>query len=155
MPIEKNQLRDLISRTLMKIPKLYSKNAVELLMLTAATESDLGTYLVQVGGPALGLMQVEPNTMRDNYGNYLYFRDRLRFDIGEACGVYEASEWQLESNMAFNILMARLKYWRSDEPMPDTLLGMAVWHEKWYNTKNNYNGTDIEHTLSKYHYFCS
>ena len=132
MSICKNQLRDLIVRTLVKVPEFYSDEAVEILMMTAAAESDLGTYLTQVEGPALGLMQVEPETMRDNYGRFLYFRDRLKEDIRLACGVDKFDEDALEYNMAFNILMARLKYWRSPGPLPSDLEGMAKYHEKYY-----------------------
>lgn len=60
--MDKAQLRGLITHVLKKYD-LYSVDAVELLMLTAATESNLGYYLKQVGGgPALGIFQCEPNT---------------------------------------------------------------------------------------------
>lgn len=158
MSFDKHQLRDFISRTLWKVPKFHSPYAIELMMLTAAAESALGKYLVQEGGPALGMMQVEPATLRDNYGNYLHFRDRLKRNIGQACGVYEADEWQLECNMAYNVLMARLKYWRSPLPIPPSIEGMAKFHEDVYNAHDdNYIATgkkDWEITLDKYKHFC-
>lgn len=60
--MDKKQLRELITHVLKRY-NLYSDNAVELLMLTAAVESNLGHYIKQVGnGPALGIFQCEPNT---------------------------------------------------------------------------------------------
>lgn len=60
--MDKKQLRELVTHVLKKYD-LYSADAVELLMLTAATESNLGCYIKQVGGgPALGIFQCEPNT---------------------------------------------------------------------------------------------
>lgn len=154
MSLNRHHLRAFITDVLKRVPQFYSEYAVELMMLTAATESDLGYAMKQDGGPALGIMQVEPHTMRDNYGNYLYFRDRLTEDIGKACGVYKADEWQLECNMAYNVIMARLKYWRSPDPMPIRIEAMAEWHEKWYNTTDNHNGRDVELTLAKYWQLC-
>ena len=67
MSLDKTKLKNLITSVLKKAdvaakgagrsssaPKLYSEDAVELLLLTAAQESDLGTYTRQLGGgPAL------------------------------------------------------------------------------------------------------
>ena len=151
MSICKHQLRDLITRTLKRVPKFYSEEAVTLLMMTCAAESDLGTYLVQNGGPAKGIMQVEPATMKGNYGNYLYFRDKLKDAIYFACGVLKPDDDALEYNFAFNILMARLKYYRDSEPIPHDLEGMAHYHERVYNAGG---AAHAETTLAKYHHFC-
>ena len=41
---------------------------------TAAVESRMGTYLRQIGGPALGIWQVEPATHLDCWDNWLDYR---------------------------------------------------------------------------------
>ena len=64
MTINKHQLRDLISDTLHEIDA-HSDAAVNLLMGTCAQESHLGTYIRQISGSALGIMQVEPATYQD------------------------------------------------------------------------------------------
>jgi len=75
--MNKDHLRELISRVLEQLD-LYSRDAVELLMLTAAAESNLGEYLRQVGrGPALGIFQMEPSTETDIWYNYLRYRSEL------------------------------------------------------------------------------
>lgn len=159
MGIDKKQLRSFITRTLRKIPEFYSDDAVELMMLTAATESDLGHFPFKQngGGPARGIWQVELETMRDNYGNFLYFRDRLKEDIRLACGVNKYDEEALEYNVAFNLFMARLKYWRVPKSLPSTPKEMAKYHEEYYNAhQGNYVSTgkkDWEVTLAKYMQF--
>ena len=151
MSFNKDQLRDLIIRVLKKVDNFYSEDAVTLLMMTAASESDLGTYLHQVKGPAKGLMQVEPATMRDNYGSYLHFRDKLKEQIFSACHVGMPDVDALEYNIALNILMARVKYYRAPGPIPSTLEGMAMYHEEFYNAGG---AAHWEITLEKYQKFC-
>ena len=57
---------------------MYSEPAEQLLLGTACAESNLGTYLHQVGGPALGVFQIEPATHTDIWENYLLYRGELR-----------------------------------------------------------------------------
>ena len=76
MGINKDQFRDLIRRTLKDIT-LYSEDAVDLLMMTAAAESNLGEYLRQINGPALGAFQMEPGTHDDIWKNYLNPKQHL------------------------------------------------------------------------------
>lgn len=71
MGIEPKQLKRLITDVLHGIG-YYSDEAVDLLMLTAAQESEMGRYLYQLGnGPARGIFQMEPATHRCLYENYL------------------------------------------------------------------------------------
>jgi hypothetical protein len=61
------QLRELVIRPVLEylhpdIP--YSHEAEDLLMMIAAHESHLGEYVKQVQGPALGIYQMEPDTLK-------------------------------------------------------------------------------------------
>jgi hypothetical protein len=113
--INPKQLRDLITRTLKEIPHGYSEDAVELLMMIAAHESRLGTYLRQVGGPALGVFQMEPATHDDVWEN------------GDSC-VSNASSMgydlecadMLEYDIRYQIFMARQKLFMISEPLPSS-----------------------------------
>ena len=66
-----NQLRELIITPALSKLQLYSKDAEELLIFTCAVESDGGTYLKQIKGPALGIYQMEPRTYNDIWQNYM------------------------------------------------------------------------------------
>lgn len=71
MSFDKNQFRSLILRVLTNVdPALCSDAAVNLLLGTAAQESEFGKYIRQIRGPALGVFQMEPATfdwLRDKY----------------------------------------------------------------------------------------
>jgi hypothetical protein len=120
------QFSDLISRTLVEIG-LHSQEAVDLLLGTAAQESQFGTYLRQLGGgPALGAFQVELVTFDDlqfRYANWVPFvlQDRHHKEL----------EWDLK----LGIIVARLKYYSCPGPVPLTLRGQARYWKKYYNTE--------------------
>lgn len=129
---------------------LYSDNAHSLMLGTGAQESRY-QYLRQLGdGPARSFWQIEPATAYDNLENYLQFRSRLKDRILGASylhqGVVEAilqdhneaaletlSEL-LERNMAFAVLMARIRYYRSPGAIPGDLAGIAGYWKTHYNT---------------------
>lgn len=147
MAFHKGQFRSLIERVLRKID-MHSESAVNLLLGTAAQESQFGTYLRQLnGGPAVGVFQMEPGTLLDIWQNYLagrmdLFNMVLDF-IGSGALPDDADE--LESNLAYAIVMARLHYRRVPERLPDAddIEGLARYWKKYYNTPKG-AGTEAE-----------
>ncbi len=130
--MDKNQLRDLITRTL-KEANLHSDSAVELLMLTAAVESKLGYYIRQIKGPARGIFQMEPATERDLWKNYLEYKDATSDTIKR----YDtAADDDLEWNLGYAILMARVHYLRVPSKLPaaDDIDRLAHYWKAHYNT---------------------
>jgi len=136
MSFDKHQFRELIADTLEEIG-LYSEDAVNLLMGTAAQESGFGTYLKQLkNGPALGVFQMEPTTFKDILEKYLKHKKNLY------CRVYDALGYDfvpndpelLVYNLKFAIIMARIHYRRVPEPLPNDLSGYAKYYKKYYNT---------------------
>jgi len=133
--INPKQLRDLITRTLKEIPHSYSEDAVELLMMIAAHESKLGTYLKQVNGPALGIFQMEPDTHDDVWEN------------GDSCEVnasYFGYVWEcdatsdrLEYDIRYQVFMARQKLFMISDPLPfrENIRAMGDYCKKYWNTK--------------------
>lgn len=114
---------------------LYSEDAVNLLMGTAAQESKF-KYLHQIGGgPALGYFQMEPNTFVDICNNYLRFKsDKLLADIYKLCGIKYLTPVDLDTNLNLMIVFARLHYRRVKEPLPNTVEGYAAYWKDHYNT---------------------
>jgi len=130
--MNKDQLRELITEVL-KDAGLYSAEAVELLMLTAAVESKLGYYIKQIKGPALGVFQMEPRTHDDLWDRFLAKRTGLSNEIlkyGVQCKAKE-----LKSNLGYAILMSRVYYLQFPEPIPTDLDGWAKYWKKYYNTE--------------------
>lgn len=132
--LNSEQFRDLITRTLVAAD-MHSKNAVELLMGTAAHESHLGTYLRQIKGPALGFFQMEPATEQDIWKNYLKYRPKLVSAITRVSWTALPSSWALETNIAYQIIMARIHYRRVPHPLPyfGSVYSMAEYWDKYYN----------------------
>lgn len=140
-------------------PGAYSPNAVALLMGTAAHESKMGTYLVQVGsGIAKGFFQVEQNTAIDNWVNYLryqpdqaeYIRSLISpaaandiFDhngrVRDSIVATPALDRELTVNLMYNCLMARIKYLRDRHPIPDRLNAVAMG-DYWKRVYNSEHG---------------
>lgn len=143
MAYDRRQFRDLIERSLYR-RDLHSPAAVNLLLGTAAKESDFGTFLRQLGsGPARGAFQVEPGTfgwLRDDYGA------RYRDLIGRT---FDELEWDLD----LGIVVARLRYRVVPEPLPgpDDIDAMAAYWKQYYNTHKG-KGT-VEQFVQKYHQY--
>lgn len=124
MSYEPNQFRALIDATLRDYPALHSDAAVELLLGTAAVESQFGHYLRQTMGPALGAFQVEPAT-------FDWLQDKYLETIPDLCGREPA---ELEWDLRLSILVARLRYAAVREPIPWGVGAMARYWKRHYNT---------------------
>ena len=109
------QLKDLIARVLKSMGH-YSREAVDLLMVTAAQESHCGHYIRQIGGPALGIFQMEPETLLDIYENYLPRKPQLARKLSES-RTYDR-ELDLEGNLLYQIVAARVHFLRVPKAIP-------------------------------------
>lgn len=134
------QLRNLVIRPTLHalenyIP--YSEVAVELLMLTAATESRLGAALEQYGGgPALGLYQIEPATHHDVWKSFLDYHkatiEAVALDAGWSITTPQ-DRW-LFSNLDYATSIARIKYRMHPAPLPayvETRALASYWKLVW------------------------
>ncbi|RLA60692.1 MAG: hypothetical protein DRQ89_12470 [Epsilonproteobacteria bacterium] len=138
------QFRTYIVRPALDGVGLYSEAAEDLLVGTACAESMMGTYVHQVGGPALGIYQMEPNTHADIWRNYLEYREGLHDRV---VGCVPANGWSswgdmpshalLITDLKYATVMARIHYLRSPEPLPAAgeWSGMARMWKKVYNTE--------------------
>jgi len=132
MVMKHTQLRDEIV-----IPALNSlapiipvtEAAIELLMMTAAHESVLGTYVKQINGPAEGIYQMEPATEKDIMDNYL----KYRIDIWDKIDLDQS----LITNTHYATQMARVHYFRDKEALPDIedFEGLARYAKRIWNTR--------------------
>jgi len=133
--IHPDHLRELIEEVL-KQHGLYSKAAVELLMLTAAQESHCGRYLRQIKGPALGIFQMEPATYHDLWKNYIFYNYRIAEELNKYN--VNSNNWRIHmiGNIPYQILIARVNYLRMPELLPDhnDLRGLARYYKKYWNT---------------------
>lgn len=121
---------------------LDSEPARQILLGTAIQESRL-TYLRQLGGPALGLFQIEPRTHSDLYANYLAYRPEMREKLLYLGDRQHAS---LIYNLRYAAAVARLIYYRDPEALPekDDIDGQARMWKRVYNTPQGH-GTEAQY----------
>ena len=141
--MDMNEVKQIIESALKPYPELYSPAAIELLLGTAASESDMGEITKQVGGQALSIFQIERDTFQDlqaRFGKQYGFNKKIFTDV------------RYDHKLA--ALVARLKYRSIKSPLPkagDTV-GQAKYWKKYYNTEMG-KGT-IKGYLAKYKVYC-
>jgi len=162
--INQKDMRMLVSDVLTLLePEIpYSEAAIELLIMTIAHESKGGYYLEQVRGPAVGVVQIEPDTAEDIWINYLnrkpaiadkilQFIPNTKFESEQYPAYENKFLWQLRVNLAYQVALARVHYWRVPEALPDErdIKGLAQYYKKYYNT---YQGSaDPERVIEDYY----
>lgn len=117
---------------------LWSQAAAELLLGTALQESGLIHRRQIGGGPALGLLQIEPTTYQDIHQNYLRYPLRSTL-LNRTLAVARRSEWPeaewLVTHDHFSVAVARIKYLRvpHELPLAGDVDAMAWYWKGWYN----------------------
>lgn len=108
----------------------------ELLLGTASQESGCGSRIVQNGGPALGVWQMEPATHDDLWTNFLGFRADLAEKVSAFLLPGLPKAVQLIGNLYYACAMARVQYFRSPRPIPSAgdLNGQADIYKLCYNS---------------------
>ncbi len=136
--MNRTQLRIMIVEVLAALGSpLISESAVNLLMGTAAQESRLGEFWFQKGGgPALGIFQMEPETEKSIWEDLLRYSPILSKKVFSVTGVPFPGALRLKYDLRYQIVMARLKYFWSPDPLPeaDDIPGLAVYWKRVYNT---------------------
>lgn len=129
------ELRDIIQDALAPAG-LWSENAAELLMATAAQESHLGTYRRQIGGPALGIYQMEPEDFQDIWTNYLAYHPGIATELSRLATTQPPRPVEMVTNDAFATLMARVHYLRAPGALPAAtdLNGLWAYYKQHWNT---------------------
>lgn len=157
MSFDKDQFRELVRDVLKEIDPIipYNENAVELIMLTVAQESEFGRYIRQVRGPAQGVIQLEPNTEKDIWINFIRFELDLKEKIKQLTGVTNyGNKLALRGNLVYQIILCRIYYYRKPESLPHrtNIKGMATYYKTHYNT---YLGkATVEEAINKYKTYC-
>lgn len=106
---------------------LHSDHCVELLAMICAHESLGGKHRKQIGGPALGLFQIEPVTHNSVWDNSDSIRARAkRYGIAEDVS-------KLETDDRYSIWVARHYLAQDPNPLPKTPEAMAAYCKSYWN----------------------
>ncbi len=130
------QLREYVIIPALQITGLWSEAAENLLVMTLCAETQ-AIYLKQESGPALGIMQIEPATLKSIVQTLSHpLNSRLNERILSACfyTVHPGPD-ALIHNLRYSVLIARLIYRRNAQPLPDKddINGLAEYYVKYYN----------------------
>lgn len=154
MSINPQQFKDWVVVPALTGIGLCSDSAVNLLMLTASTESQMGTYLKQLGTTTIGgygIYQIEKTTHDNVWGRFIVASPNLRTNIRISCG-YENKPilTRLINDLTYATIIARLVYNAYSEPLPkpDDIVGLATYWKKYYNSVNG-AGT-VEEAVDNY-----
>lgn len=141
--IPKTLLLEFITKALQSM-ELYSLGAAHLLLGTCGIESNYGQETVQTGGgPALGIYQMEPNTLASLWNNFVRYRPPLLQKIRTASDLQDLTitvpdAKLLVINIQFATAMCRVKYLDCPgdipQPGPDYATRLAAYYKQYYNT---------------------
>lgn len=132
-----DQFRQYVLSPALSQLQMYSKDAEELLVFTCATESDGGTLLHQINGPAMGIFQCEPNTHNDIWRNFIFNRSdiiaklTMNFDVPR---IPDLS--RLVCDLKYATAICRIHYFRVKDKIPAAGDIDAIWdyYKLYYNT---------------------
>ena len=147
MSLDARQFRDYVVRPALLRLVAWSVAAEQLVLGTAAQESRL-TYLHQLGGgPALGLFQMEPATVRDHFG-WLRFHSTLNAAVRSMVSAEQAKkEFPDPAEIGWNLRLAaalcRVHYLRHSFPLP-VAGDVAGFARAWKLTYNTPQGAGTE-----------
>jgi len=123
-----------------------TRDEVALGIGTIATESGFALRIQVGGGPARGIVQMEPDTAYDIFENFLRARKRrvlfhrltkVWLEL-ESVPFFVPSREELGRHLRFSdpfaLAMMRLKYLRDPEPIPVELSDQARYYKRIYNT---------------------
>jgi len=142
METEAQQLRRYVIKPTLHEMGLWSQDAEDLLIGTAAHESNGFKALHQYGsGPALSMYQIEPATHDDLWLNTV---PGLRNKIPQAIAALEgmvAKRYVLQPpadylmfSLEYATAICRLVYYRVPSAIPADLDGQAAYWKRYYNT---------------------
>ena len=118
---------------------LNSEAAINLMLGTAAQETNLGKYLHEIKGSALGIYQIMPRTndlvlkLLNREYPQLYTKVTLLKVSDSAISENE----ELKFNLYYQTAIARCVYYSIKESLPlaDDLYALAAYWKRYYNTE--------------------
>lgn len=107
----------------------------------------MGQYRKQIDGPALGIVQMEPATHDDCWSNYIGYRPDLAEWLTSLSTTHQAAD--LETNDAYALAMARVRYMRAPGVLPSPTNLHALW--LYYSVNYNAGGKATEAEFNQHY----
>jgi hypothetical protein len=154
--IEPSAVRTLYVEPALTQLGLYTLQAEQLLMGTAAVESNF-TNFVQFGdGPARGMFQMEPPTFDDMLDRVLDNPNNaaLKAAVYAAAANRPPAFVELAANHLLAAALARVKYFSVPGEIPLDLADQAEYWWTYYNGRSP-NGVGVEGYLAAWNSYCA
>jgi hypothetical protein len=145
--MDRKQLTRYVIDPVLQGIELFSPSARDLILGTCQQESQMGQYIAQNGGPALGIYQCEPNTLKDIWTNWLKYN---AFAFANLIKVSNASGLRIDVctdpnllvyNLNFATAICRFHYERVKQEIPintgnkqQYIQDLANYYKTHYNT---------------------
>ncbi|MGF1877292.1 hypothetical protein L4D77_18460 [Photobacterium frigidiphilum] len=115
---------------------MNTESAVIIMLMIAAHESDCLKYSLQIKGPAISFLQMEPDTFNHNISWLKANRPQLMDVINQLSPIPNDYAFEMAMYPEFAIGMGRANLLRFPEKLPDAsdLTGLAAYAKKYWNT---------------------
>ena len=135
--MNKKQLTDLvIIPTLKEIPQGYTPESVMAVQMIIAHESKGGIFIAQSRGPALGVIQMEPETHSETWkwGDSIERNAKLLGIIPDNDSfAFRPDAKRLVYDLRYNVFMARQKLFMAPGALPKDAVGMSAYLKTHWN----------------------
>jgi hypothetical protein len=140
--IPADQFRKTATETLQKLEQasgkkgLASPDAVELLLLTAANETQVGRYQKAPGkSKQRGVMQITDDTIEDLY-RYMSRTPALKDAVDSLRNPNTPITSDVETNLPLSLALARVKYMMDKQAIPVTPEAQSQYYKRIYNSNH-------------------
>lgn len=127
---------DIIRPTLERMDPIFRGEAAENLILGTICQESGFRHIKQLNGPALGLIQIEPDTLDDLYLNFLHYHKAWMLWLEGLRGLFPDKYSAIQGNLYYMTAVCRLQYYRFPFMMPDAddVEGLGIIWKKFWNT---------------------
>ena len=149
------QFRQWIVRPALADLQLQSAAFEELLIFTCAVESNGGTYVHQIQGPALGIYQIEPNTFTDLWANYIIRTPNVVNLLSLNFGLNRVPQpMEIITNLRLATALCALYYsWKKANPNSTDANYLWNLYQSLYNTE--LGAAQMDESIALYQRFSS
>jgi hypothetical protein len=134
--MDKSQFRKLTEDVLCRMD-LFSVDVVNLILATAAVETDFCKTLRNIDGPGMGFFNMTPKQFINICDKYLKFHKDIHVRVLKVANVKYLDHNDLMTNFVLQIIFIALHYTRVDKPFPKNRNEYAKFWKDHYNNKGS------------------
>jgi hypothetical protein len=156
MGICASELRQWVIKPTLKRLGVYSKAAENLLLATAAQESDLGSHLKPAGQRALGIYQIHSLSHRHIWDDHLALHSDMASlvrGLASQQDFLSQPHAELATNLSYATAIAWFMYARHTEfclPKHNDIQALASLWKRFYHPKSKFSVEDFTDNCSHY-----